>query len=115
MISEMLTKIYWCRFVTDPLHYSEWKNAWGSVPNFRAFYLYYQPTNQPTDVSCKKSEAIRDVEQTTGPSAKLKVVCFTSLSARCRASKSVKQSKLKALPYTTQDRAQDAQKTPMFN
>ena len=46
MISEMLTKIYWRRFVTDPLHYSEWKNARGSVPNFRAFYLYYQPTNQ---------------------------------------------------------------------
>ena len=29
----------------------------------------------------------------SGPSAKLKVVCFTSLSARCRASRSVKQSK----------------------
>ena len=39
-----------------------------------------------------KSEAIRDVEQTTAPSAKLK-----------------------ALPSTTQDRAQDAQKAPMFN
>ena len=62
------------------------------------------------DVSCFIiSEAIRDVEQTTGPSAKLKVVCFTSLSARYRASRSVKQSKLKALPSTTQDRAQDVQ------
>ena len=48
-------------------------------------------------VSCfirKISEAIRDVEQTTAPSAKLNVLNQLS---------------------TTQDRAQDAQKTPMFN
>ena len=48
-------------------------------------------------VSCfirKISEAIRDVEQTTAPSSKIKALNQLS---------------------TTQDRAQDAQKTPMFN
>ena len=39
------------RFVTDPLHYSEWKNVRGSVPEYKGhFYLYAQP-NQPTKLT----------------------------------------------------------------
>ena len=60
--------------------------------------LFHAPT-RTTSSGClmfirKISEAIRDVEQTTAPSLKIKALNQLS---------------------TTQDRALDAQKTPMFN
>ena len=54
------------RFVTDPLHYSEWKNVRGSVPKYRAFLPLFNNNNNNKDYldwtslkSCKNGLMIR--------------------------------------------------------